>query len=114
MNNLYTIGTAYYPDYVQFQAYNIETDMGETVDSYERIRQDFARMKKVGIQEIRIGEFSWSTVEQKEGDYTPDLFLHTLDLAELHKHLSDILYSNSNTSKMANRQISRNPTSSTK
>ena len=38
-------------------------------------------MQKIGIAEIRMGEFSWSTVEPKEGKYEPSIFLYALDEA---------------------------------
>ena len=80
--SLYKMGTAYYPDYAPFQSYDLESTDGREIPPKERISQDFARMQKAGISEVRMGEFSWSSVEPKEGCYTPELFLHALDMAQ--------------------------------
>jgi beta-galactosidase len=81
-NNLYKMGTAYYPDYVPSQSYDLDGVTGEEVSPEIRISQDIARMKKIGISEIRVGEFSWSSVEPEEGRFTPELFLYALDKAK--------------------------------
>ena len=44
-------GVAYYPEYMP----------------YERMDQDFAMMKKAGINTIRVAESTWSTLEPLDG-----------------------------------------------
>lgn len=51
------------------------------IDWKKRLLQDFSRMKKSGISEIRMGEFSWSTVEPRENVFTPEVFHYALDKA---------------------------------
>ena len=45
------LGVAYYPE-----------DWPE-----EEMERDFARMKEIGINVVRIGEFAWSKIEPREG-----------------------------------------------
>ena len=62
---LYKFGVAYYPDYVSRQAWILEGKQAVQTTLEKRMALDFERMKKASISEIRIGEFSWSTVEPK-------------------------------------------------
>ena len=49
--NMLMFGVAYYPEYMP----------------YERMDQDFAMMKKAGINTIRVAESTWSTLEPLDG-----------------------------------------------
>lgn len=51
MNKELLFGTAYYPEYMP----------------YDRIDEDFAMMKKAGMNVVRIAESTWSTLEKEEG-----------------------------------------------
>lgn len=46
-------GTAYYPEYMPYD--RVETDMG--------------MMKQAGMNTLRIGESTWSTLEPEDGVY---------------------------------------------
>ena len=50
-NEKLMFGAAYYPEYMP----------------YDRMYQDFAMMKKAGINTIRIAESTWSTLEPEDG-----------------------------------------------
>ena len=50
-NEKLMFGAAYYPEYMP----------------YDRMDQDFAMMKKAGINTIRIAESTWSTLEPEDG-----------------------------------------------
>ncbi|MBO4303336.1 MAG: beta-galactosidase [Lentisphaeria bacterium] len=58
------VGTAYYPE----------------VWTKEEIREDALRMKKIGVNSIRIGEFAWSHLEPTEGNFTFDWLLEAIDV----------------------------------
>ena len=45
-------------------------------------REDLERMKKTGIEVIRIAEFAWSKIEPEEGVFTYEFFDEFLDLAD--------------------------------
>ena len=45
-------------------------------------REDLERMKKTGIEVIRIAEFAWSKIEPEEGMFTYEFFDEFLDLAD--------------------------------
>ena len=45
-------------------------------------REDLQRMKKVGIETVRIAEFAWSIFEPEEGTFSYDLFDAFLDVAK--------------------------------
>ncbi len=84
-NRLFQFGVAYYPDYIQ------EGHLGRTIDGMirpmsfeERLEQDFLRMVRAGIREIRMGEFAWSTLEPEPGVFRPDCFLAALEKASAH------------------------------
>ncbi len=62
MKNFY-IGAAYYP---------------ELWDKSE-IDKDIALMKEYGMNCMRIGEFAWSTMEPREGEYNFDLLKYAVD-----------------------------------
>lgn len=63
------LGTCYYPEHW----------------AKELWREDLQRMKKVGIEVIRIAEFAWSKVEPTEGCYDYAFFDEFLDLAQEEK-----------------------------
>ncbi|HBS06082.1 MAG TPA: hypothetical protein DEA96_14035, partial [Leptospiraceae bacterium] len=91
------LGVSYYPDYVSdFLAAEIppftssESQTSKKIfrapeiqqkDIHSRIRADLDAMKELGLTIIRMGEFSWSSVEPEPGKYLPELFLFTLDEA---------------------------------
>ena len=61
-----TLGVCYYPEHWE-----------------ERLWQDdLRRMKESGIEWVRIGEFAWSKIEPREGEFTFDFFDRFLDLCE--------------------------------
>ncbi len=43
---------------------------------------DLGRMKKLGIEFIRVAEFSWNVFEPTEGEYTFDFYDEFLDLCK--------------------------------
>ena len=45
---------------------------------------DLRRMREMGLEVIRIGEFAWSLFEPEEGRFTFDLFDRVMDLAHRH------------------------------
>ena len=53
-----SLGTCYYPEHWDKELWE----------------EDLERMKEAGIQTIRIGEFAWSKVEPREGEYTYEFF----------------------------------------
>lgn len=63
--NTLSLGTCYYPEHWD-----------------ERLwKEDLERMLANGIQTIRIGEFAWSKVEPREGEFTFDFFDRFLEVA---------------------------------
>ncbi|AIY87262.1 MULTISPECIES: beta-galactosidase [unclassified Thermotoga] len=48
----------------------------------ERVEEDFRRMKELGIEYVRIGEFAWSRIESERGKFNWDWLDKTLELAE--------------------------------
>ena len=58
------IGTAYYPE----------------AWSLDEIREDALRMKKIGVNSIRIGEFAWSHMEPVEGKFTFDWLVEAINI----------------------------------
>lgn len=85
--NLFKLGAAYYPDYISSQptlTRRVQTGHIELLTSEERLKEDFKRMVKQNIHTIRMGEFSWATVEPSQGQWKGDVFLKALDLAEQH------------------------------
>lgn len=75
------LGTSYYPDYAEshlFSRDQLVLKCGLT----ERLEEDFQKMKESEIDVVRMGEFSWSTVEKAPDEYTPEIFLEALDLAQ--------------------------------
>ena len=61
-----TLGTCYYPEHWPKTMW----------------REDLERMKKTGIEVIRIAEFAWSKIEPEEGVFTYEFFDEFLDLAD--------------------------------
>ena len=53
-----SLGTCYYPEHWDRSLW----------------REDLERMKAIGIETIRIGEFAWSKVEPREGEFIYDFF----------------------------------------
>lgn len=45
-------------------------------------KEDLERMRALGIRVIRVGEFTWSLMEPREGEYDFSLFDSFLELAE--------------------------------
>ena len=62
----YTVGTCYYPEHWDESLWE----------------SDLARMKEAGISVIRIGEFAWSVIEPREGEFSFDFFDRFLALCE--------------------------------
>ena len=60
---MFYIGAAYYPE----------------LWSKSEIDKDIKLMKEYGMNCMRIGEFAWSTMEPKEGEYNFDLFKYAVD-----------------------------------
>lgn len=82
-NRLFELGAAYYPDYVPASSLTRRADGSLAVlSAKERIREDFLRMRKQGLHIIRMGEFSWSTVEPKRGQFHTERFDWALELAQ--------------------------------
>ena len=61
---MFYIGAAYYPEL---------WDKGEVI-------KDVQRMKDLGINTVRIGEFAWSTMEKTEGVYDFSFFKYVMDV----------------------------------
>lgn len=86
MSQLFDLGVAYYPDYlVEGRDARRPDGAIAKVDITEHMRLDFERMQRCGINVARIGEFSWSHVEPRPGQYEFDRFLRALDLAAAQK-----------------------------
>ena len=66
--NIFSFGVAYYPDYLQ-DGQLARNAQGQIIaHSIEQLIDcDLARMQQLGIDVIRIGEFSWSHVEKESG-----------------------------------------------
>lgn len=62
--NELSLGTCYYPEHWDKSLW----------------KEDLQRMLKNGIKTIRIGEFAWSKVEPREGEYTYEFFDSFLDV----------------------------------
>ncbi len=60
----YVMGTCYYPEHWPEELW----------------ADDLDRMLRVGITQIRIGEFAWNKVEPEEGRFTDEFFRRFLDL----------------------------------
>ncbi|MBE7080829.1 MAG: hypothetical protein E7371_06295 [Clostridiales bacterium] len=58
------IGAAYYPEVLRDDAL---------------IADDISKMKQLGISVVRMGEFAWSTMEEKEGKVDFSFFRHVMD-----------------------------------
>ncbi|KHC91510.1 beta-galactosidase [Thermotoga sp. Mc24] len=48
----------------------------------EKVEEDFKRMKELGMEYVRIGEFAWSRIEPERGKFNWDWLDKTLELAE--------------------------------
>ena len=86
--NLFKLGAAYYPDYISKQktlTRKVGSGKIEWLAEKERLQEDFKRMVQQGIHTIRMGEFSWATVEPTPGVWQPEVFLDALELAQQHK-----------------------------
>ena len=62
MKNIY-LGAAYYPE----------------LWSEEEFKKDITRMKETGVNCMRIGEFAWSKMEPKEGEFDFSIFEKVVD-----------------------------------
>lgn len=82
IHRLFQTGAAYYPEHLTGENVT-RTETGEirTLGRLDRIREDLLRMKRCGLSMIRMGEFSWSSVEKAPGKLDFSLFLETLDCA---------------------------------
>lgn len=58
------IGAAYYP---------------EILCDEQVLNDDISKMKELGINIVRMGEFAWSTMEAKEGEFDFSFFRHVMD-----------------------------------
>ncbi|MEY3901922.1 MAG: hypothetical protein RL189_1228 [Pseudomonadota bacterium] len=82
---LFKLGAAYYPDYISNKptlTRRVSSGKLEWLSTKERLQEDFKRMVHQRIHTIRMGEFSWATVEPSKGTWHPDIFLQALDLAK--------------------------------
>lgn len=61
---MFYLGSAYYPE----------------LWDKEEIKKDVERMKSLGLNTIRIGEFAWSTMEKTEGVYDFEIFKYVMDV----------------------------------
>ena len=66
--------------------------------------EDLERMLAHGIKTIRIGEFAWSKVEPREGEFTFEFFDEFLKVVAKTDMKVNFWYTNSNTSCMAYRK----------
>lgn len=64
----FRIGASYYPEWW----------------SEEEWEEDFSKMQDLGFNVVRMGEFSWSWYEPREGEYNFAPMLRALDCAEKH------------------------------
>jgi len=71
----FLFGCAYYYEY------QLEKDL-TGMDKIDLMRRDFQRMKRAGMNYIRIAESTWSTLEKTEGVYTFDHIDVVLEEAE--------------------------------
>jgi len=67
-SSAFTLGLCYYPEHWEEELWE----------------DDFRRMKEMGFDIIRIGEFAWSIFEPAEGQYEFAMFDRALDLAHAH------------------------------
>jgi beta-galactosidase len=81
-NSLFSLGAAYYPDYLPALSWSRKKNGEiEKCERFEKIRHDLARMREAGLKVLRVGEFSWSSVEPRRGEFFPELFDATLESA---------------------------------
>jgi beta-galactosidase len=66
----FSLGVAYYPDYIP-----------PSMNFKNKILSDLTRMVESGVKILRVGEFSWSTLQPSETQWKPDIFLYFLDVA---------------------------------
>jgi beta-galactosidase len=83
-SQLFTLGAAYYPDYLP-ELSLCRTALGEIKQAHwpERIKIDFERMRRCHIASIRMGEFSWASVESARDNFDFSRFEFALDQAAL-------------------------------
>ena len=81
-----TLGTCYYPEHWDKSLW----------------REDLQRMLACGITTIRIGEFAWSKVEPREGEFTYEFF----GCGEGNAHESNFRHAYCHTASLADQQIS--------
>ena len=60
---MFYLGSAYYPELWE----------------KEEIEKDVKRMKSLGLNCVRVGEFAWSTMEKTEGNYDFSIFKYMMD-----------------------------------
>jgi beta-galactosidase len=61
-------GVAYYPDYSTNHGFHEANSDSVEKSLVDRIRCDYQRMRRCGISAVRIGEFSWASVQPEPGD----------------------------------------------
>lgn len=69
------VGAAYYPEILRNDAV---------------IDDDLSKMKELGIKVVRMGEFAWSTIEKREGEYDLSFFRHVMD--KLYEAEMDVIF----------------------
>ena len=79
---IYKFGVAYYPDYISSQPWMLKGNRQVRASLKERMAYDFEKMKQSQIDEIRIGEFSWATIEPSFGKFETETIDLCLDFAE--------------------------------
>lgn len=80
----FSLGVAYYPDYLyENQLSRLADGRILPLSIRDRIKVDLERMKRCGINIIRIGEFAWAHLEPSPGKYHFELFSYTLEQAQL-------------------------------
>ncbi len=79
---IYKFGVAYYPDYISSQPWMLKGNHQVRGTLKERMAYDFEKMKRSHIDEIRIGEFSWATIEPSFGKFDTETIDLCLDFAE--------------------------------
>jgi beta-galactosidase len=83
--SIFDLGCAYYPDYIlDGDSCCTAEGIKNSVSWKERIDEDFRRMKNVGLRFVRMGEFSWATVEPEPENFAFERFHAALDLADEH------------------------------
>jgi len=86
---IYKFGVAYYPDYVSSQPWMLHGKLQVRASLKERMAYDFEKMKRSQIDEIRIGEFSWATIEPASGTFETETIDLCLEFA--HRYSMEVI-----------------------